>query len=159
MCQNIKLDFTGFDLTCNVMAEGASSWPSLSVFPQIAGAGEQRTEERSASSFPDQRSADVHGDLPVHARRRPMAQSLRGHQRVTCGALCRLQQVRCNIVVPSMQNNVYLTFIVTFLVRIYERVVAVPLMEISEDTSFWVGQRNSAHGLFKVFWIFATHAY
>ncbi|ROI37162.1 Protein kinase C-binding protein NELL2 [Anabarilius grahami] len=33
--------------------------------------------------------------------------------------------------------------------RIYERVVAVPLMEIPEDTSFWVGQRNSAHGLFK----------
>uniref|UniRef100_A0A671MS70 NEL-like protein 2 n=1 Tax=Sinocyclocheilus anshuiensis TaxID=1608454 RepID=A0A671MS70_9TELE len=33
--------------------------------------------------------------------------------------------------------------------KIYERVVAVPLMEIPEDTSFWVGQRNSAHGLFK----------
>uniref|UniRef100_A0A672SKA4 Neural EGFL like 2 n=1 Tax=Sinocyclocheilus grahami TaxID=75366 RepID=A0A672SKA4_SINGR len=33
--------------------------------------------------------------------------------------------------------------------KIYERVVAVPLMAIPEDTSFWVGQRNSAHGLFK----------
>uniref|UniRef100_A0A8C1J7X9 Neural EGFL like 2 n=1 Tax=Cyprinus carpio TaxID=7962 RepID=A0A8C1J7X9_CYPCA len=33
--------------------------------------------------------------------------------------------------------------------KIYERVVAVPLMEIPEETSFWVGQRNSAHGLFK----------
>ncbi|TRY56255.1 hypothetical protein DNTS_028374, partial [Danionella cerebrum] len=33
--------------------------------------------------------------------------------------------------------------------RIYERVIPVPLMEIPEDSSFWVGQRNSAHGLFK----------
>uniref|UniRef100_A0A8B9K1U8 Neural EGFL like 2 n=1 Tax=Astyanax mexicanus TaxID=7994 RepID=A0A8B9K1U8_ASTMX len=33
--------------------------------------------------------------------------------------------------------------------RIYERVVAVPLMDIPEDASFWIGQRNSAHGLFK----------
>lgn len=38
-----------------------------------------------------------------------------------------------------------------FLCRIYERVVAVPLMDIPEDASFWIGQRNSAHGLFKVF--------
>ncbi|XP_017340122.1 protein kinase C-binding protein NELL2 [Ictalurus punctatus] len=33
--------------------------------------------------------------------------------------------------------------------RIYERVVAMPLMDIPEDASFWIGQRNSAHGLFK----------
>lgn len=33
--------------------------------------------------------------------------------------------------------------------RIYERVVAVPLMDIPEDASLWIGQRNSAHGLFK----------
>ncbi|XP_066524006.1 protein kinase C-binding protein NELL2a [Hoplias malabaricus] len=33
--------------------------------------------------------------------------------------------------------------------RIYERVVAVPFMDMPEDTSFWIGQRNSAHGLFK----------
>ncbi|TSK13402.1 Protein kinase C-binding protein NELL2 [Bagarius yarrelli] len=33
--------------------------------------------------------------------------------------------------------------------RIYERVVAVPLMDIPEDAAFWIGQRNSAHGLFK----------
>ena len=34
--------------------------------------------------------------------------------------------------------------------RIYERVVEMPFMDIPEDASFWVGQRNSAHGLFKV---------
>uniref|UniRef100_A0AAR2K3T8 Neural EGFL like 2 n=1 Tax=Pygocentrus nattereri TaxID=42514 RepID=A0AAR2K3T8_PYGNA len=33
--------------------------------------------------------------------------------------------------------------------RIYERVVSVPVMDIPEDTSLWIGQRNSAHGLFK----------
>ncbi|XP_026856844.2 protein kinase C-binding protein NELL2 isoform X1 [Electrophorus electricus] len=33
--------------------------------------------------------------------------------------------------------------------RIYERVVPVPLMDIPGDTSFWIGQRNGAHGLFK----------
>lgn len=38
-----------------------------------------------------------------------------------------------------------------FLYRIYERVVPIPVMETPEDASFWVGQRNSAHGLFKVF--------
>lgn len=33
--------------------------------------------------------------------------------------------------------------------RIYERVVEMPLMDIPEDSSFWLGQRNNAHGLFK----------
>ncbi|XP_064200801.1 protein kinase C-binding protein NELL2a-like isoform X2 [Anguilla rostrata] len=33
--------------------------------------------------------------------------------------------------------------------RIYERVVETPLMDIPKDTSFWLGQRNNAHGLFK----------
>ncbi|KAM3870175.1 protein kinase C-binding protein NELL2a [Diretmus argenteus] len=33
--------------------------------------------------------------------------------------------------------------------RIYERVVEVPYMDIPEDASFWLGQRNSAHGFFK----------
>ncbi|RVE71578.1 hypothetical protein OJAV_G00053320 [Oryzias javanicus] len=33
--------------------------------------------------------------------------------------------------------------------RIYERVVEVPSMDIPEDTSFWLGQRNAAHGFFK----------
>lgn len=64
---------------------------TLTVFLQAAGAGEQWTEERSASSFPDQRPADIHRDLPLPARRQPVAQSLRLHQCFTCGALCRLQ--------------------------------------------------------------------
>uniref|UniRef100_A0AAX7UF04 Neural EGFL like 2 n=1 Tax=Astatotilapia calliptera TaxID=8154 RepID=A0AAX7UF04_ASTCA len=34
--------------------------------------------------------------------------------------------------------------------RIYERVVEPPYMDIPEDTSFWLGQRNAAHGFFKV---------
>uniref|UniRef100_A0A8C5DY14 Neural EGFL like 2 n=1 Tax=Gouania willdenowi TaxID=441366 RepID=A0A8C5DY14_GOUWI len=34
--------------------------------------------------------------------------------------------------------------------RIYERVVEAPYMDIPGDTLFWLGQRNSAHGLFKV---------
>ena len=34
--------------------------------------------------------------------------------------------------------------------RIYERVVEAPYMDIPEDASFWLGQRNSAHGFFKV---------
>jgi len=34
--------------------------------------------------------------------------------------------------------------------RIYERVVEAPYMDIPEDTSFWLGQRNAAHGFFKV---------
>uniref|UniRef100_A0A8C7ZZL3 Neural EGFL like 2a n=1 Tax=Oryzias sinensis TaxID=183150 RepID=A0A8C7ZZL3_9TELE len=33
--------------------------------------------------------------------------------------------------------------------RIYERVVEAPSMDIPEDTSFWLGQRNAAHGFFK----------
>ncbi|XP_062403608.1 protein kinase C-binding protein NELL2-like [Sardina pilchardus] len=33
--------------------------------------------------------------------------------------------------------------------RIYERVVDVPSMDIPEGTSFWLGQRNGAHGFFK----------
>uniref|UniRef100_A0A8C6Q8A4 Neural EGFL like 2 n=1 Tax=Nothobranchius furzeri TaxID=105023 RepID=A0A8C6Q8A4_NOTFU len=35
--------------------------------------------------------------------------------------------------------------------RIYERVVEAPYMDIPEDTSFWLGQRNAAHGFFKLF--------
>lgn len=34
--------------------------------------------------------------------------------------------------------------------RIYERVVEAPFMDIPEDASFWLGQRNAAHGFFKV---------
>ena len=34
--------------------------------------------------------------------------------------------------------------------RIYERVVEIPYMDIPEDASFWLGQRNAAHGFFKV---------
>lgn len=34
--------------------------------------------------------------------------------------------------------------------RIYERVVEAPYMDIPEDASFWLGQRNTAHGFFKV---------
>lgn len=34
--------------------------------------------------------------------------------------------------------------------RIYERVVEVPYMNIPEDASVWLGQRNAAHGFFKV---------
>lgn len=41
-------------------------------------------------------------------------------------------------------NNLYLLY------RIYERVVEAPYMDIPEDASFWLGQRNAAHGLFKV---------
>ncbi|TKS73682.1 Protein kinase C-binding protein NELL2 NEL-like protein 2 [Collichthys lucidus] len=33
--------------------------------------------------------------------------------------------------------------------RIYERVVEAPFMDIPEDASFWLGQRNAAHGFFK----------
>uniref|UniRef100_A0A3P8VB44 Neural EGFL like 2 n=1 Tax=Cynoglossus semilaevis TaxID=244447 RepID=A0A3P8VB44_CYNSE len=33
--------------------------------------------------------------------------------------------------------------------RIYERVVEVPYMNIPEDASVWLGQRNAAHGFFK----------
>uniref|UniRef100_A0A8C9VD34 Neural EGFL like 2 n=1 Tax=Scleropages formosus TaxID=113540 RepID=A0A8C9VD34_SCLFO len=33
--------------------------------------------------------------------------------------------------------------------RIYERVVEPPSMDFPEETSIWLGQRNSAHGLFK----------
>ncbi|KAK6318415.1 hypothetical protein J4Q44_G00117060 [Coregonus suidteri] len=33
--------------------------------------------------------------------------------------------------------------------RIYERVVEIPFMDIPDDTTFWLGQRNSAHGYFK----------
>ncbi|XP_054632815.1 protein kinase C-binding protein NELL2 isoform X1 [Dunckerocampus dactyliophorus] len=33
--------------------------------------------------------------------------------------------------------------------RIYERVVEAPFMDIPEDASFWLGQRNAAHGYFK----------
>uniref|UniRef100_A0A673Y3Q1 Neural EGFL like 2 n=1 Tax=Salmo trutta TaxID=8032 RepID=A0A673Y3Q1_SALTR len=33
--------------------------------------------------------------------------------------------------------------------RIYERVVEIPFMDIPEDTTFWLGQRSSAHGFFK----------
>uniref|UniRef100_A0AAY4EB03 Neural EGFL like 2 n=1 Tax=Denticeps clupeoides TaxID=299321 RepID=A0AAY4EB03_9TELE len=33
--------------------------------------------------------------------------------------------------------------------RIYERVVEVPSMDLPKETSFWLGQRNSAHGFFK----------
>ncbi|KAJ8262288.1 hypothetical protein GJAV_G00164750 [Gymnothorax javanicus] len=33
--------------------------------------------------------------------------------------------------------------------RIYEKVVETPLMDIPKDASFWLGQRNSAHGFFK----------
>ncbi|XP_073328548.1 protein kinase C-binding protein NELL2a isoform X1 [Pagrus major] len=33
--------------------------------------------------------------------------------------------------------------------RIYERVVEAPYMDIPEDASFWLGQRNAAHGFFK----------
>lgn len=34
--------------------------------------------------------------------------------------------------------------------RIYERVVEAPYMDIPEDISLWLGQRNAAHGFFKV---------
>ncbi len=34
--------------------------------------------------------------------------------------------------------------------RIYERVVEAPYMDIPEDASVWLGQRNAAHGFFKV---------
>ncbi|XP_030629828.1 protein kinase C-binding protein NELL2a isoform X2 [Chanos chanos] len=33
--------------------------------------------------------------------------------------------------------------------RIYERVVEVPSMDIPRNASFWLGQRNSAHGFYK----------
>uniref|UniRef100_A0A6Q2YQE5 Neural EGFL like 2 n=1 Tax=Esox lucius TaxID=8010 RepID=A0A6Q2YQE5_ESOLU len=33
--------------------------------------------------------------------------------------------------------------------RIYERVVEMPSMVIPDDATFWLGQRNSAHGFFK----------
>ncbi|KAM9854079.1 protein kinase C-binding protein NELL2a [Aulostomus maculatus] len=33
--------------------------------------------------------------------------------------------------------------------RIYERVVEAPYMDIPEEASFWLGQRNAAHGFFK----------
>uniref|UniRef100_A0A8C7IZB9 Neural EGFL like 2 n=1 Tax=Oncorhynchus kisutch TaxID=8019 RepID=A0A8C7IZB9_ONCKI len=33
--------------------------------------------------------------------------------------------------------------------RIYERVVEIPFMDIPDDATFWLGQRNSAHGFFK----------
>uniref|UniRef100_A0A4W5MX20 Neural EGFL like 2 n=1 Tax=Hucho hucho TaxID=62062 RepID=A0A4W5MX20_9TELE len=33
--------------------------------------------------------------------------------------------------------------------RIYERVVEIPFMDIPDDTTLWLGQRNSAHGFFK----------
>uniref|UniRef100_A0AAQ4RLB6 Neural EGFL like 2 n=1 Tax=Gasterosteus aculeatus aculeatus TaxID=481459 RepID=A0AAQ4RLB6_GASAC len=33
--------------------------------------------------------------------------------------------------------------------RIYERVVEAPYMDVPEDASFWLGQRNTAHGFFK----------
>ncbi|XP_048883921.1 protein kinase C-binding protein NELL2-like isoform X1 [Brienomyrus brachyistius] len=33
--------------------------------------------------------------------------------------------------------------------RIYEKVVEPPSMDLPEDTSIWLGQRNSAHGFFK----------
>lgn len=41
--------------------------------------------------------------------------------------------------------------------RIYERVVEAPYMDIPEDASFWLGQRNAAHGFFKVSTNFHSH--
>lgn len=40
--------------------------------------------------------------------------------------------------------------LIYFCSRIYERVVEAPYMDIPEDASFWLGQRNAAHGFFKV---------
>lgn len=37
-----------------------------------------------------------------------------------------------------------------FLFRIYERVVEKPFMDLPLGTTFWLGQRNTAHGYFKV---------
>jgi hypothetical protein len=34
--------------------------------------------------------------------------------------------------------------------RIYERVIENPSMDIPFDTTIWLGQRNQAHGYFKV---------
>ena len=36
------------------------------------------------------------------------------------------------------------------LCRIYERVVEKPSTDLPVGTSFWLGQRNNAHGYFKV---------
>lgn len=47
-------------------------------------------------------------------------------------------------------KNVNFKSVVLLFFRIYERVVDAPFMDIPEDTSLWLGQRNSAHGFFKV---------
>ncbi|MBN3317000.1 NELL2 protein, partial [Atractosteus spatula] len=41
--------------------------------------------------------------------------------------------------------------------RIYERVVETPSMDIPSETLFWLGQRNNAHGFFKVGLTKVTH--
>lgn len=44
----------------------------------------------------------------------------------------------------------YFTSPFFFKIRIYERVVEKPYMDLPVGTTFWLGQRNSAHGFFKV---------
>lgn len=41
-------------------------------------------------------------------------------------------------------------FLLLFLNRIYERVVEKPYLDLPLGTAFWLGQRNNAHGYFKV---------
>lgn len=60
-------------------------------------------------------------------------------------------------VCKKKKKTVIKTFFFFFLIshvfvpsRIYERVVEPPYMDIPEGASFWLGQRNAAHGFFKV---------
>uniref|UniRef100_A0A8D3DM86 Neural EGFL like 2 n=1 Tax=Scophthalmus maximus TaxID=52904 RepID=A0A8D3DM86_SCOMX len=68
-----------------------------------------------------------------------MVQKLRGKNEFT--VLVTLKQDHLNSgVILSIHHSEH---------RIYERVVEAPYMDIPEDASFWLGQRNAAHGFFK----------
>lgn len=68
----------------------------ITAFPflQVPGAGEQRPAQRGAPPLPHPRPAGPHRGVPLQPGRRPVAQGVRGRQRLSHHPARRLQQVR-----------------------------------------------------------------
>uniref|UniRef100_A0A8C9Y5A9 Neural EGFL like 2 n=1 Tax=Sander lucioperca TaxID=283035 RepID=A0A8C9Y5A9_SANLU len=68
-----------------------------------------------------------------------MVQKLRGKNEFTVLATLKQDHLNSGVILSIHHSEN----------RIYERVVEAPYMDIPEDASFWLGQRNAAHGFFK----------
>lgn len=80
----------GNAISVTVAAAGLTAACTL----QVPGAGEQRPAQRGASSLSYQRPAGPHRGVPLQPGWWPVAQGVRGRQRLSCHTTCWLQQVR-----------------------------------------------------------------